>query len=226
MILFELIAESGHRVSILGKGLPSDPIFFVEAGFSDKLFLEECILRQFNSFRVSPHQLFSFLKNDPLISKFFPTLSFSEATSSLLNSDFTPLTTSSFSSLPLGEKLILAGAFNRDKLNFLLDSFQSSSETVRFGEYLRRHLLLPSRFIDFLVDPSIKYTTFNNYKIGERLVFLGFISQSDIDRILIEQKSLNNPFAQIAAKNNFMLTNELGDFIASVQLDDSGNLLF
>ena len=225
MIYFELVSESGYRVDVVGKGLPSNPIFFIDGCFSERLFVEERILRYFSSFRISPHELYSFLKSDPLITSFFPTILVPETISLILNSSNDQSLAPSFSALPLGEKLMAAGAFDRNKLNFLLDSFQSSSDSLRFGEYLRRHLLLPIPFIDFIANPSISPCVFNNYRIGERLVYLGFISESDIDVILSEQICSNNLFAKIVAQNNYMLTAKLADFIASVKLDDSGEFI-
>ena len=226
MISFDLVSETGYRVEVIGKGLASNPIFFVDGVFSDKLFIEECIFRKFSSFRICPRELYSFLKSDPLIKSFFPSVSTPPTFHSLINEDVEQSAELTFSSLPLGEKLVAAGAFNRDKLNFLLDSFQSSSDTIRFGEFLRRYLLLPSLFIDFLVNPSINASIFNNYRIGERLVFLGFITKEDIDIILAEQTNSSNLFARIVAKNNFMLTDKLADFIASVHIDESGEFIF
>lgn len=226
MIYFELISESGYKVDVVGKGLPKNPLFFIDGCFSERLFIEERIHRNFSTFRVCPHELYSFLKSDSLITSFFPTILVPEAISLILNSRTDQSLAPSFSSLPLGEKLLTAGAFDRNKLNFLLDSFQSSSDSVRFGEYLRRHLLLPIPFIDFIANPSINSSIFNNYRIGERLVYLGFISERDIEAILSEQMISNNPFAKIVAQNNYMLTDKLADFIASVQLDDSGEFIF
>ena len=221
-----MVSESGYKVDVVGKGQPTHPIFFIDGCFSERLFIEESILRKFSTFRICPHELYYFLKSDSLITSLFPTILVPEAISSILNSRNDQALAPSFSSLPLGEKLMAAGAFDRNKLNFLLDSFQSSSDSIRFGEYLRRHLLLPIPFIDFIANPSIDSSIFNNYMIGERLVYLGFISERDIEAILSEQMISNNPFAKIVAQNNYMLTDKLADFIASVQLDDSGEFIF
>ena len=173
MIHLRLPTKS-HHVDLVANELAANVSFQILGPNTEAAFVEELICQEFGSLKVSPIQLFEFLKGDSWVRDFFGPV---VLLSGDLNANFEPAPNNRFEDQPLGLKLVKAGILTQNELDRLLVDYQPFSQHQRFGEFLRLNLSVSSKVMEFLLDPLLSLNDgFNEKRLGERLVELGLVA--------------------------------------------------
>lgn len=215
-----LLKSNATRVELIGQGHIFPLNFTIIAPESEALFLEELIIQELGTTRLNTETLYNFLSVNLLIqSKFEGPVLISGSLSDQSN-----LKSDDFNSQALGRKLVICGLLSEKALEVLLNEFQPFSFTQRFGEFLRLKLNIPFQLLDFFLSPSASNLDFNSLRLGERLVSLGLVSESTMDKALEFQRVNGGRIGDILVNQNGVKP-ELADFFARLKLTESGTFL-
>ena len=180
------LPTDGHHVDLVANESSANVSFQVLGPNTEVAFVEELIFQEFGSLKVSPSQLFEFLKNDLWIRDFFGSVILLRGD---LSSDLAPSKTVRFEQQPLGLKLVRAGILTQTELDSLLIEYQPFSQHQRFGEFLRLNLSVSPKVMEFLLNPLSSFEDgFNEKRLGERLIELGIIDSATLKKALELQK--------------------------------------
>ena len=184
-------------------------------------FVEELICQEFGSLKVSPSQLFEFLKNDSWVRDFFGPVALIRGD---LNCDIVSSKSKRFEDQPLGLKLVRAGILTQNELDNLLVEYQPFSQQQRFGEFLRLNLSVSSKVMEFLLNPLLSLNDgFNEKRLGERLVELGLIESSILKKALELQKYSGKRLGEIL-EDLGVLSTAAAKFFSDVRISPGGKL--
>ena len=184
-------------------------------------FVEELICQEFGSLKVSPSQLFEFLKNDSWVRDFFGPVALIRGD---LNCDIVSSKSKRFEDQPLGLKLVRAGILTQNELENLLVEYQPFSQQQRFGEFLRLNLSVSSKVMEFLLNPLLSLNDgFNEKRLGERLVELGLIESSTLKKALELQKYSGKRLGEIL-EDLGVLSTAAAKFFSDVRISPGGKL--
>lgn len=210
-----------HHVDLVANELASNVSFQVLGPNTEAAFVEELICQEFGSLKVSPIQLFEFLKGDSWVRDLFGSV---VLLSGDLNTNFDPAQNNRFEDQPLGRKLVKAGILTQNELDRLLFDYQPFSQQQRFGEFLRLNLSVSAKVMEFLLNPlSSLDDGFNEKRLGERLVELGLIESSMLQKALELQNHSGKRLGEIL-EDLGVLSPEAADFFSDVRISAGGKL--
>ena len=220
MIQLRLPTE-GHHVDLVANESSANVTFQVLGPNTEVAFVEELIFQEFGSLKVSPSQLFEFLKNDLWIRGFFGSVILLRGD---LSCDLAPCKTVRFEQQPLGLKLVRAGILTQTELDTLLIEYQPFSQQQRFGEFLRLNFSVSSKVMEFLLNPLSYFDDgFNEKRLGERLVELGLLEPSMLTKALDLQNNSGKRLGEILAELG-VLSVEAVNFFSEVRISAEAKL--
>lgn len=221
MFRFRLPADR-YQVELVANGIGPELTFQVLGPTTEVAYVEELICGHFGSLTVLPKNLFVFLQNDPWILEIFKN-------PVVLSGDLDAIDVkeaSVFNKQPLGEKLVEIGVLDQAELNQLLADYQPYAGQQRFGEFLRLNLRISEPMLRFLLDPSFfEENGFNQKRLGERLLELGFIDRPTLDSALSLQKSQGGLLGEVLAKQG-ALSPIVARFFSKLYFDSVGEIQF
>ena len=221
MIQLRLPTEDGHHVDLVANESSANVSFQVLGPNTEVAFVEELIFQEFGSLKVSPSQLFKFLKNDVWVRCFFGPVVLLRGD---LNCDLDPSKTERFEKQPLGLKLVRAGILTQHELEKLLVDYQPFSQQQRFGEFLRLNLSVSPKVMEFLLNPLSSFEDgFNEKRLGERLLELGLIDSATLKKALELQKDSGKLLGEIL-KDLDVLSPDAANFFSDVRISAGGKL--
>lgn len=221
MFRFRLPADR-YQVELVANGIGPELTFQVLGPTTEVAYVEELIISHFGSLTVLPKNLFVFLQNDPWILEIFKN-------PVVLSGDLDAIDVrqvSVFNQQPLGEKLVEIGVLDQAELNQLLADYQPYAGQQRFGEFLRLNLRISEPMLRFLLDPSFfEEKGFNQKRLGERLLELGFIDQPTLESALSQQKKQGGLLGEILAEQG-ALSPIVARFFSRLYFDSLGEIQF
>lgn len=207
------------QVELVANGNSQRVPFQVLGPTSEVAFLEELLEQQFGTLTINPAELFSFLESDCWVRQCF-------AEPQLVEGDLkaSPSQDTSFQLQTLGNKLVQAGILTIDELEHLLEDYRPFSETQRFGEFLRLNLQVPPQLLDLLLNPALfDEQGFNEKRLGDRLVEMGCISQSQLDGALAQQKREGGRIGELLAQKG-LISETTARFFSMARVNDKGQI--
>ena len=217
------LPTESHHVDLVANESAANISFQILGPNTEAAFVEELISQEFGSLKVSPLQLFEFLKSDSWVREFFGPV---VLLSGDLNPNLDAAKNNRFEDQPLGLKLVKAGILTQRELDRLLIDYQPFSQHQRFGEFLRLNLSVSAKVIDFLLNPlSSLDDGFNDKRLGERLVELGLIESSNLKKALDRQKYSGKRLGEIL-EDLGVLSSESANFFSDVRISDGGKIDF
>jgi len=215
------LPTQGHHVDLVANEIAPNASFQVLGPNTEVAFVEELICQEFGSLKVSPSQLFEFLKNDSWVRDFFGPVALIRGD---LNCDIVSSKSMRFEDQPLGLKLVRAGILTQNELENLLVEYQPFSQQQRFGEFLRLNLSVSPKVMEFLLNPLASFDdAFNEKRLGERLVELGLLEPSMLKKALDLQHNSGKRLGEILADLD-VLSVEAANFFSDVRISAEGNL--
>ena len=213
------LPTDNHHVDLVANESAANVSFQVLGPNTEVAFVEELICQKFGSLKVSPYELFEFLKNDSWIKHFFGSVVLLRGD---LNSTSGPANNNRFEDQPLGLKLVKAGILSQNELDRLLVEYEPFSRQQRFGEFLRLNLSVSAKVMEFLLNPLSSFEDgFNEKRLGERLVELGLVQQHKLDEALESQKTTGQRLGEILQEAG-SLSPQAAQFFSDVQIDQDG----
>ena len=215
------LPTQGHHVDLVANEIAPNASFQVLGPNTEVAFVEELICQEFGSLKVSPSQLFEFLKNDSWVRDFFGPVALIRGD---LNCDTVSNKSERFEEQPLGLKLVRAGILTQNELETLLVEYQPFSQQQRFGEFLRLNLSVSSQVMEFLLNPLSSFDDgFNEKLLGERLVELGLLEPSILNKALDIQHNSGKRLGEILADLG-VLSAQAANFFSNVRISEAGKL--
>jgi hypothetical protein len=208
------------QLELVANGLGDRLPFQVIGPITEPAFVEELIEEEFGGLTINPKLLFGFLSQDSWIRRFFQQ-------PMLIEGDLDATTSamgSSFSSQTLGNKIVQAGVLNQQELDQLLDEYRPFAETQRFGEFPRLNLQVPPQILDLLLNPAAFLEQgLNEKRLGERLLDLGAISQTQLDEALALHAKNKGRIGEILAELGY-IPPTMARFFSMVKMNEKGQL--
>ena len=213
------LPTESHHVDLVANESAANISFQVLGPNTEAAFVEELISQEFGSLKVSPLQLFEFLKSDSWVREFFGPV---VLLSGDLNPNLDAAKNNRFEDQPLGLKLVKAGILTQNELDKLLVEYEPFSRQQRFGEFLRLNLSVSAKVMEFLLNPLSSFEDgFNEKRLGERLVELGLVQQHKLDEALESQKTTGQRLGEILQEAG-SLSPQAAQFFSDVQIDQDG----
>ena len=216
MIKISLCSSSSKVVLFTRTDLISTK-FSLSGPICESSYVEQVLIDSFGSLAISPHDLFCFLETNHHITKYFepPQLEVGSLQSSSLDPS-----ESLFRDLSLGQKLIKAGFLDQLSLDHYLSEYQNYAHKMRFGEYLKINLIVPPALLDLFFDSSNTLdTSFDDMKIGTKLLNLGIITRVQLEEALKLQLNTSKRIGSCMVELGYLSQQKL-DFFLSFQLSD------
>lgn len=199
-----------------GQRLP----FLVVGPRTEVAYLEELLEQEFGTLTINPAELFDFLSESPWVQNYFQPPELVEG--DLGGASATGR--SNFTNQPLGRKLVQAGVIDLHELEQLLEAYRPFANSQRFGEFLRLNMQVPPAVLDLLLHPGlIDQEGFNNQKLGERLIALGFITETQLQEALELQRSRNMRIGEVLAEKGY-ISQQIAQFFANARVNEQGQL--
>ena len=212
-----ILRSDFSRVELFVQIHGSDCLVAVQGTDSESVFVRELIRSEFGGSCVSLRRLMDFLSGDSRLALLFDSVVSDEQASFLSGQP-----SSSFSSLPLGQKLVASGFFDADSLSLMLDEYSRFNVFDRFGDFLSIRSFCPSLLIDFLVNPSAFFSDgeFNSLPLEVRLYSLNLISNELFSSVESMKMALGDSYSSLEylCESTDLRAEFLG-FISSVSMD-------
>ncbi|QPN63590.1 hypothetical protein [Synechococcus sp. CBW1004] len=210
------------QLELVGNGPGPRLPFLVVGPTTEVAFVEELLEQELGSLTLNPAELFRFLETDSWIRDFFQAPELLEG--DLESAEAEARRFSSFASQPLGNKLFQAGVFTMEQLDELLTAYRPFADTERFGEFLRLNMQVPPRLLELLLHPSLfDERGFNDMRLGERLVEMGFISTEQLERALAEHQQSGERIGEVLARQG-LISATTARFFAEACINSSGQI--
>ena len=125
-----------------------------------------------------------------------------------------------FCDLTLGQKLIKAGFLDQLSLDQHLSEYQTYAHKMKFGEYLKINLIVPPALLDFFLNSeNTSDTSFDDMKIGTKLLNFGIITRVQLEEALKLQLTTSNRIGSCMVELGYLSQQQL-DFFLHFQLSD------
>nr|WP_137006781.1 hypothetical protein [Synechococcus sp. UW106] len=191
--------------------------FSLSGPICESSYVEQVLIDSFGSLVISPPDVFSFLETNHQITKYFdpPQLEVGSLQSARLDRS-EPL----FRDLSLGQKLIKAGFLDQFSLDQYLSDYQAYANKMKFGEYLKINLIVSPALLDFFLNSSkIPESSFDDMKIGTKLLNFGIITRVQLEEALKLQLNTSNRIGSCMVELGYLSQQQL-DFFLYFQLSD------
>ena len=214
------LSSSHVQVELVANGSGLRLPFVVVGPRTEVAYLEELLDQDFGTLTLNPGELFHFLAESPWVQNYFQPPELVEGDLG----DDTDTSKGSFASQPLGRKLVQAGVIDLDELEQLLEAYRPFADSQRFGEFLRLNMQVPPAVLDLLLNPGlIDQEGFNDQKLGERLISLGFITEAQLQEALEMQRTRQMRIGEVLAAKGY-ISESMAQFFANARVNNQGQL--
>ena len=211
------IRSNSSKVVLFSRGDSTTSRFSVSGPICESSYVEQVLIDSFGCLDISPSDLFDFLQSNSQISDHFqsPILEYGTLQPLVFNQS-----ESIFRDLSLGQKLIKAGFIDQSLLDYCLSQYQANAHKMKFGEYLKINLIVPPALLDLFLDPpKSKDLSFDDMRIGTKLLNLGIISTAQLEEALNFQLNSSKRIGFCMVELGFLSQQQL-DFFLDFQLSD------
>lgn len=214
------LSSDEAQIQLVATGPGSELSFMVMGPTTESAYIEELLEQEFGSLTLNPAKLFRFLSESPWIRDYFQQPQLVEGD---LETALHPVE-SEFRHQPLGQKLVTSGLLDLKELEELLTSYRPYAQTQRFGEFLKLNLQVPQALLDFLLYPDIYGDQgFNDQRLGERLVSLGCLSESQLEEALQVHQQSGRRIGEVLAEQG-LITETMARFFSKAKVNSNGQV--
>lgn len=208
------------QIELVATGAGVELPFMVMGPTTESAYIEELLVQQFGSLTLNPVELFRFLSESPWIRDYFqqPQLIEGDLEAALHPGE------SEFRHQPLGQKLVTSGLLDLKELEELLDAYRPYAQTQRFGEFLKLNLQVPQALLNFLLYPDMYGEQgFNDQRLGERLVGLGCLSESQLEQALQVHQQSGRRIGEVLAEQG-LISETMARFFSRAKVNNDGQV--
>lgn len=214
------LSSSDAQIEFVANGAGCALPFMVVGPTAETAYLEELLEQHFGSLTLNPSELFRFLSESPWIRDYFQQPQLIEGD---LEAALHPVE-SGFEQQPLGQKLVTSGLLDLKELEELLAAYRPYAQTQRFGEFLKLNLQVPQALLDFLLYPDMYGDQgFNDQRLGERLVSLGCLNQSQLEQALQVHQQSGRRIGEVLAEHG-LISETMARFFSRAKVNDNGQV--
>lgn len=211
------IRSNSSKVVLFSRDDFTTSRFSVSGPIGESSYVEQVLIDSFGCLDISPPDIFDFLQSNPQITDHFQSPIVEFGTLQSLEYDQSE---SIFRDLSLGQKLIKAGFLDQSSLDYHLSQYQVNAHKMKFGEYLKINLIAPPALLDFFLDsPKSSDLSFDDMKIGNKLLNIGVISRAQLEEALNFQLTTSKRIGSCMVELGFLSQQQL-NFFLDFQLSD------
>lgn len=214
------LESSKAQIELLANGSGVKLSFMVIGPIIESSYIEELLEQEFGSLTANPREVFEFLCHSPWVQDRFRGPEIVEGDLEAHSSS----EIQEFSQQPIGQKLVICGLLSVEELEELLEAYRPYAQNLRFGEFLKLNLQVPPALVDFLLSSdSHKEKYFNEQRLGERLVSLGCLNQTQLNDALEAQRNNNKRIGEILAEQG-LISETTAAFFSRAKINANGIL--